>query len=84
VTVGLRPESLELGGAGIAAEVMVVEELGSDAYAFCMAELAGVERRLIARVDARHPPRRGEPVTLAPIGAEAHLFDPRTGARLGS
>jgi multiple sugar transport system ATP-binding protein len=84
VTVGLRPESLELAGEGIAAEVTVVEELGADAYAFCRAELSGSEHRLVARVDARRPPLRGERVALRPLAGEAHLFDARTGARLGS
>src|SRR5437762_49044 len=32
VTVGLRPESLELAGDGIAAQVEVTEEIGADAF----------------------------------------------------
>src|SRR6266566_3298925 len=39
VVLGVRPESLELAPAGLAAEVEVVEELGADAYVFCAAEV---------------------------------------------
>jgi multiple sugar transport system ATP-binding protein len=78
VTVGLRPESLELAPDGVPGEVEVVEELGADAYVFCATELA----RLVARVDARRVPERGERVALRPRPDEAHLFDAETGARL--
>jgi multiple sugar transport system ATP-binding protein len=83
VVVGLRPESLELGADGLAARVEVVEELGSEAYAFCSADLPGGEQRLIARVDSRRPPAQGQRVTLHPLVEEAHLFDPESGRRLG-
>ena len=64
------------------AQVEVVEELGADAYVFCAAEVAGEATKLVARVDARHAPQRGERVTLRPRGEEAHLFDPQTGERI--
>jgi multiple sugar transport system ATP-binding protein len=84
VVVGLRPESLELGGSdGIRAEVEVVEELGADAYAFCVARVDGTETKLIARTDWRQPPERGETVVLSARHGEAHVFDPETGERLG-
>jgi multiple sugar transport system ATP-binding protein len=83
VTIGLRPESLELSAGGIPALVEVVEELGADAYAFCVANIGGSERTLIARADNRHPPERGERVKLRPLPGEAHAFDPETGERLG-
>jgi multiple sugar transport system ATP-binding protein len=83
VVVGLRPESLEISsGGGIRARVEVVEELGADAYAFCVAELGGPETKLIARTDWRNPPDRGEAVALMPRAGEAHVFDPVTGERL--
>jgi len=82
VVVGLRPESLDLAEDGIPAEVQVVEELGADAYVFCAAELAEGTRRLVARVDTRRAPARGERVRLRPRAAEAHFFDPETGERL--
>lgn len=84
VTVGLRPESLELdgSGAGIPAEVEIVEELGADAYAFCNSDVRGSALRLIARTDWRAPPERGTNVTLRPRAGEAHVFDPDTGERI--
>ena len=82
VVVGLRPESLELASDGVRAQVDVVEELGADAYVFCASEVAGESTKLVARVDARHVPQRGEHVTLRPRGEEAHLFDPQTGVRI--
>jgi multiple sugar transport system ATP-binding protein len=82
VVVGVRPESFELAPDGIPARVDVVEELGSEAYAFCRAQLAGEERRVVARVDARRPPGLQERIALRPRAEELHLFDPRSGARL--
>jgi multiple sugar transport system ATP-binding protein len=86
VVIGLRPESLELNGSedGIKAQVEVVEELGADAFAFCVADVNGEECKLIARTDWRRPPDRGENVGLKPHAAEAHVFDPMTGERLGA
>jgi multiple sugar transport system ATP-binding protein len=82
VVVGLRPEALELAGDGVPARVQVVEELGADAYAFCVGEVAGREARLVARADARRPPSIGERVSLRVRSGEAHLFDPASGERL--
>ena len=80
--VGLRPESLELAGDGLPARVEVVEELGADAFVFCAAEVNGVGDRLVARVDARRPPRRATSASSCGPRPEAHLFDAATGARL--
>jgi multiple sugar transport system ATP-binding protein len=82
VVVGLRPESLEISSEGIPAVVEVVEELGADSYVFCLSELAGSEARLTARSDARHPPQRGDRISLRPVEGDAHFFDPVTGDRL--
>ena len=84
VVVGLRPESLELAEDGLPGRVEVVEELGADAYAFCVAQLPGGEVRLVARADARHPPANGDRVGLRPRLEEAHVFDSVSGARLGA
>jgi multiple sugar transport system ATP-binding protein len=82
IVLGLRPESLELASDGVPARVDAVEELGADAYLFCTAELEGESVRLVARVDARQVPDRGENVSLRPLPDEAHLFDAETGERL--
>ena len=82
LVVGLRPESLELGADGIPARVEVVEEFGADAYVFCAADVGGEETRLVARVEARRRPERGERVSLRPRPDEAHLFEKESGSRL--
>jgi multiple sugar transport system ATP-binding protein len=82
VVLGLRPEALELASEGVPARVDVVEELGADAYVFCSAEVAGETTKLVARVDVRRRPERGERVALRPLAGEAHLFDAATGERM--
>jgi multiple sugar transport system ATP-binding protein len=83
VIVGVRPEALELAADGLAGTVEVVEELGADAYVFCSAELPGGPARLVARVEARRAPARGEGVRLRPSGEHApHVFDATTGERV--
>ena len=82
VVVGLRPESLELSADGLPGRVEMVEELGADAYVFCVAPVAGAETKLVARVETRHAPSRGDSVSLRPNADEAHFFDADTGERL--
>jgi multiple sugar transport system ATP-binding protein len=82
VVLGFRPESLELASEGMPARVEVVEEFGADAYVFCTAEIAGKDTRLVARVEARRRPERGERVLLHARAGEAHVFDPETGERI--
>ena len=83
LVLGMRPESLELASDGVAAVVEVVEELGADAYLFCVADLDGRQSaKLVARVDGRHVPRRGDRVTLRPRPGEIHVFDAESGERL--
>jgi multiple sugar transport system ATP-binding protein len=83
LVIGFRPEALHLASDGIAAEVEVVEEIGADAYVFCVAEVAGEATKLVARTDWRSAPERGERVKLKPRVDEAHVFDPETGERIG-
>ena len=85
VTVGVRPEDLSLAtdGSGLPVTVEVVEELGADAYVFCVADLPGGDVKLVARVDAASRPARGSRVRLRPRSAQALLFHPVTGERLG-
>jgi multiple sugar transport system ATP-binding protein len=82
LVLGLRPESLELAAEGVPARVEVVEELGADSFVFCQADLEAGPARLVARVETRHAPERGERVSLRPVASEAHLFDPESGERL--
>jgi multiple sugar transport system ATP-binding protein len=82
VVLGLRPEALDLSAGGIEARVEVVEELGADAYVFCVADYGGEQIKLVARSDSRHVPEREAKVSLSPRIDEAHVFDAVTGARL--
>jgi len=83
--VGVRPEAMELADEGLDATVEVIEELGSDAFVFCSAELASGAVRLVARVPARRAPERGEHVRLRPSAEHTpHVFDVGTGERIGT
>jgi len=84
ITVGLRPEDLEIASKGIEAEIDVVEELGADAYLYTHSAVNSVEAggEIVARVDATNHPKPGQTVKLAPKGGVTHLFDVETGARL--
>ncbi|SFO54830.1 TOBE domain-containing protein, partial [Geodermatophilus obscurus] len=87
-TLGFRPESVQLVGAGegVPVEVVVVEELGSDAFAYGnlhAADTAGTsDKMLTLRVDARKPPAKGEVVHVGIRPGESHVFSPETGLRV--
>jgi multiple sugar transport system ATP-binding protein len=83
VTVGIRPESLELAGAeGIAGRVRSVEHLGADAHVSCAIACAGGEQQLVARTGAGRVPHDEELVTLRLSPAAVHWFSPAGGERL--
>jgi multiple sugar transport system ATP-binding protein len=80
VTVGVRPESLELSDSGgIDVVVDLVEDLGSEAFVYTHA--GDVE--LVARCNPRTAPKLADSVRLRrhPEGA-VHLFHPESGERL--
>jgi multiple sugar transport system ATP-binding protein len=96
VTLGVRPESLDIVGEGeegaLPVIVNVVEELGSDAYAYCT--VAGVNghtadpeddaemhTRIVTRVDSRNPPAKSERLYLRARAGESFAFSTRTGER---
>jgi multiple sugar transport system ATP-binding protein len=82
IVLGLRPEALDLSPGGIEARVEVVEEVGADAYVFCVADFGGEQIKLVARSNSRHVPEREAKVSICPRVDEAHVFDAETGARL--
>jgi multiple sugar transport system ATP-binding protein len=92
VILGFRPESVEpVGdGDGFPLHVTVVEELGSDAFAYGTIEppsedpMAAVGKQVIAKVDPRKPPRKGERIQLKVRQGEELLFSTVTGERLAS
>ncbi|BBH68471.1 ABC transporter ATP-binding protein [Actinoplanes sp. OR16] len=81
VTYGVRPESFRFtADEGWPVTVNVVEALGSDAYMY--GTVTGGEQNVVARVDPRRPPHKGETVRLTPVADEVYLFDVETGERL--
>ena len=91
VTVGLRPEALELRGSegdGIPAIVNLVEELGAEAYVYSqLAEHASdayttATPDIIARVDPDRTPKSGDKITLHVRESSMLLFDAETGTRI--
>ena len=86
VTVGLRPEALEVNteGDGIPVQIDLVEELGSESYVYAHVDReSGDAVELVARSAERRPGRIGETVALRMSGETVHVFDPGTGERLG-
>jgi multiple sugar transport system ATP-binding protein len=76
VTVGVRPEHLDVAASGVPAEVQVVEPTGADTQIFC--KVAGSDVTAVVR--ERHGFRPGEAIRLNP--RVTYLFDPATGARI--
>jgi multiple sugar transport system ATP-binding protein len=80
VTLGVRPEHFApvAEGSGLAADIDLVEPLGSDTLIHT--KLAG--QKIIARVSPDIHPKAGQRLWLSPVKGKAHLFDPDTGAAL--
>jgi len=86
VTLGFRPESLELvAEGGMAVKVDLVEELGSDAFVYgkIAADGAAEGASVVARVDPRHTPGMGDTLHLEIRPDELHVFSGSSGQRLG-
>ena len=84
VTLGVRPEDLELvaEGDGLRVDVDVVEELGADAYVYGHTTLDGKDHDIVVRVDGRRPPMKGDTLHVRPQKGHVHLFDTSNGERL--
>ncbi len=82
LTLGVRPEDLQLSEHGIPVEVEVVEVLGADAYVHGTLESEGSDLPIIARVDGRRPPEKGQEVHFQAAEGHVHLFNQETGQRL--
>ena len=85
VTIGVRPEDIQVGsadGQGLSVVVDLVEELGADGYLYGHADIDGKRTDIVARVDGRRHPNAGETVTLSPIPGHVHVFDNESGLRL--
>ena len=86
VTLGFRPEDVTLTedtAGGMPVEVLLVEELGADAYVYGEVLLPdGSGKQIIARTDGRRPPGKGETVHITVKEGHAHVFSPADGERL--
>ncbi|NKY54797.1 ABC transporter ATP-binding protein [Nocardia flavorosea] len=92
VTVGIRPEQLELrkDGIGFAVVVELVEELGSESYVYARGTSGttpapnGVPITFVARSASRSPAKLAENATMAVRpDATVHVFHPVSGERIG-
>ena len=84
VTLGLRPEAILVSteAEGWPAKVLVVEDLGADAFVYSEVQFPGSTKEIVFRVDGRFPPKRGDLLYLQGDATQTHLFDPETGERL--
>jgi multiple sugar transport system ATP-binding protein len=75
LTLGVRPEHFQAGGAHnvLRAEVAFVEALGSTTHAWC--RFAGTEEELCCELDGRTRVHSGETLTLAVPRDASYLFD---------
>jgi multiple sugar transport system ATP-binding protein len=82
LVLGIRPEHMHLAdGVGeIAGEVILVEELGSDALLHV--RLTGQTDQVVARTEGRKPPAPGQEVTFRVQPDDVFAFHPVTGVRL--
>jgi multiple sugar transport system ATP-binding protein len=86
VTVGFRPEDITVSSdaTGIPVEVLLVEELGADAFVYGTVKIPGAEKQVVARTDGRNSPNKGQVVYIAVHEGQEHVFSPKTGERLSA
>jgi multiple sugar transport system ATP-binding protein len=92
VTVGFRPEALDVVGSdamdAFQVDVNLVEELGSDAFVYgslrnADADLhSGSSDQVIVRIDPRNVPMKGDTINVTIQPGQAHVFSAATGNRL--
>ena len=89
LTVGLRPEALQLAGPGegIPAIVSLVEELGAEAFVHASIDSEGpvaaiASSTVVARVEPHLAPGKGERINLRPKPRAMLFFEVDTGERI--
>ncbi|MDR1079212.1 MAG: sn-glycerol-3-phosphate ABC transporter ATP-binding protein UgpC [Propionibacteriaceae bacterium] len=87
LTIGIRPESFELGETGVGVDVSLVEELGSDTYLY--GTLAGLSedelfnaQPIVARISTRHSTSPSGQVRLTANPKSIHVFSNSTQERI--
>jgi multiple sugar transport system ATP-binding protein len=73
-TVGFRPETVMIGDGPIAAQIRLVEDLGSEVFVYLLIEHDGEERRIVAKLDPPFAGKAGENTRIG-IRGSVHLFD---------
>ena len=81
LVVGVRPEHLAIASEGLAGEVIVVEELGSEAYVHVQVQHQRESLALVVRAPGETDIDRGDNVRIA-ITGPTHVFT-ADGRRLG-
>ena len=77
-------------GEGFPVEILVVEELGSDAFAYgrlvdaAVGTVLSSDQTITLRVDARKPPAKGAVVHVQIRPEEEHVFSAENGERVGA
>src|SRR3954467_5045623 len=86
ITIGGRPESWRLVGAGegLPVKVNVVEELGADGFVYGHSGVEGTPDQVIIRIDARRSHHKGDTLYVTTDPQHVHVFDTDSGARLSA
>ena len=80
--VGLRPEHIGLIDNGAKGEVVVVEELGSDAFVHLQVMHESDEIKIVVRIDGETSTTRGDTLSIG-VDGPVHVFEAESGRRLG-
>jgi multiple sugar transport system ATP-binding protein len=82
ITVGFRPEALQVGEGPLRAQIRTVEDLGSEVFVHLFLEHAGENVALVAKTSPPFDGRPGDKIGLQITGT-THLFA-GDGVRVGS
>jgi multiple sugar transport system ATP-binding protein len=87
ITVGLRPEDwrvAEPGQPGLTTDVLLIEELGSDAYMYGSVDDKGEPREIVVKLDRDVRFDKGEKVQLTADPGKMHVFNKTGGERVSA
>ena len=87
ITLGVRPEAWRIVSAhegGLPVRITVVEELGSDAFAYGTSGVPGTPNDIIVRVSQRDAVHKGDTIHVTTDPHQVHVFDTATGERLSA
>jgi multiple sugar transport system ATP-binding protein len=86
LTVGVRPEAWRVlesdRTGGLPVQVMVVEELGADAYVYGICDIEGRQEQIVVRLDGRLAQKKGQTIWVTTDPRHVHVFDSASGQRL--